>query len=336
MDNLKQKIEYLELIKKSLRLAWRNKYLWWFGFFIALTNGGGSYSYSTDRKDWEKMSNSKFGEIISHFVADHWSSILAAIFFLAILFLCFFVISIISRAALIKSIDNLSRQQKGGFRNDFAVGKRYFWKLFGLGILLSFSVLAVVVLMMVPIVFLMILKSYLLGTILIFGAIVILLPLIFIAGFLRIYGTLYLVLSELSVWHSIENAYALLRKNIRSSIIMTMIFFILGFVSTIAVVAILIPLAIIFFVFGVILFLILKSIGIGIAVGLGALTFFFLYLIFRSFYETFAQALWFNFFHEIAKPKAEEVIAEIAEAASDKDKKLAPDASPDPVIFLDK
>jgi hypothetical protein len=35
-----------------------------------------------------------------------------------------------------------------------------------------------------------------------------------------------------------------------------------------------------------------------------------IFFIIRSFYETFAQAVWVIFFHQIAKPKVEEVVEE--------------------------
>ena len=46
-------MNYMELIQRSLRNAWRYKSLWMFGFFVSAVESFGSISWKGDAKEWE-------------------------------------------------------------------------------------------------------------------------------------------------------------------------------------------------------------------------------------------------------------------------------------------
>ena len=48
------KINYLQIIKDAWKITWKNRYLWWFGFFVTL-GGGGGMNYFFNSGEEEKL-----------------------------------------------------------------------------------------------------------------------------------------------------------------------------------------------------------------------------------------------------------------------------------------
>lgn len=317
------KINYLDIIKKAAAITWKNKHLWWFGFFIALTSAGSSLNYSPGSgKDFTGGRITE--EKVISFVSDHTALVISAGVIIAVLFFLFLVLGIIGRGALIKAIEKILKNELVDFKSGMREGKKYFWKILGIGFLSAMFIFLAAVILIAPIVFLFLNKAYVSAVLLILLAIAILIPFIILSVFIRVYGYIYVVLGDLKIWASIENAYALLRKNLGVSVIMGLIFILLGIILGLSLIMLLVPIVAALFVLGSFFYLILKGVGVAIAIGLGAIIVIAITLFVRSVYETFAQAVWILFFHEIARPKVEETVAEEAEEI-----KAAP--APDPV-----
>lgn len=317
------KINYLDIVKRAAAVAWKNKQLWWFGFFASLTSAGGSFycftgngeNFTEDRVTEEKVMS---------FISDHSALMMGAGMIIVILLLLFLVLGIIGRGALIKSIEKVLKNELLDFKSGMREGKKYFWKILGIGFLSAMFIILAIIILITPIVFLFLNKAYIFGILLVLLAAAILIPFMILTAFIRVYGYIYAVLGELKVWASIENAYVLLRKNLGVSIIMGLIFILLDMIWGLSLVILLVPIVAALVVLGSFFYLILKGIGVAIAVTLGALIVIAIALFVRAVYETFAQAVWILFFHEIAKPKVEEMVVEEAEEI-----KAAP--APDPV-----
>lgn len=319
-------INYLDILKKSWSVTWKHKHLWWFGLFIALGSGGGSLSYN---RDSTTDGQAKIvGEQILNFVQQHLTLIIVSVLALIIIFIVLTILGIIGRGALIHSAHAITKGETTTFRSGFATGKKYFWQIFGIGFVLAILTFIIMFIVIIPIIFLFISKSYILGTILAIAGIALLIPLIILATFLKKFGCLYAILGNLKIRPALENAYALFLKNLSTSIIMALIFIPISIALALAVLFILFPVAVIFLVIGGILYLIFNKIGVAIAIGLAAICCLIIFLAARSIYETFAQTVWVLFFHEIAKPKVEEKVTEAA-----KEKMPDPIATPDPVTF---
>ena len=82
-------------------------------------------------------------------------------------------------------------------------------------------------------------------------------------------------------------------------------------------------LAVIFFVIGIIAYLIFSKIGAATVLALAIIFFLLLFIAVRSVYETFYQAAWVLFFYEIARPKVAETVTEIVP-------EIKPETAPDP------
>lgn len=302
-------INYIELIKKSFQMTWQNRYLWWLGFFMIFSSGGiNLFKFSSPEKN-----NTQDTERIWNFISSNLSWIIPSVIFLILFLILLSILGIFARAGIIRSAEKIEKKERFGFKIAMKEGKKYFWKFFFLNILLSIAMALIATVMIAPIALLFSVKAYIIGGILIFIAILIFIPLAIIFAFIKIFGQIYLVLGNLKLKDSIENAYHLFLKNIKNSLIMAILFIplclALGFISL----AVFVILAIVFGLLGLLLYFAFKMIGIFLAIGLGVLAFIIFILTISSFYQAFAQIIWVLFFKEIASPKAEEIIAEIAQ-----------------------
>lgn len=308
MDNKKgvADIAYLELIKKAFSITWNNRYLWWLGIFLALSQSFQMLNFRGEESQQGDLEN------YWNFVSSNLSWIIPLSIVIVILMITLLILGTWSRIGIIDSADKITREEPSDFRKAWKKGRKLFWKVVLLGIILSLSLGIILSVMIVPIILLFVNHSYIAGGILAFIALLILIPVMIIFAFLRIYGEMYLILGKISVIDSLESAYSLFRKNIWTSIVMGLLFIPLGIFLGIAIITLVIALTIIFGIVALIFFLILKWTGVIIIASIGGLVFIALFLAINSFYQAFAQVLWVLFWKEIASPKAEEILEEVA------------------------
>ena len=317
------KINYLEILKNAWKITWENRYLWWFGLFIALSGGGGMNYFSQNEK-WGKSSSIK-GEQVTNFIFQniYWiATLLIIIFLLLILFL---VIGIIGRGALIASIEKNSKRKASDFRTGWKEGKKNFWKIFNLNIALGIFIFFTLAVLVSPVTILMLNGNYIIGGILTFLAVLIFIPLAILVSYLKTYSYLYAILGKLKFWPALENAYKLFARNILSSILMSLIFIPISILIFLTVFVSLLVLLFIFLISGGISYLIFGKILAIIVGGIGVAIFLAYLLFIRSVYEVFSQSVWILFFREIASPK-------IPEAVPEKEKEIETMIKPLPVI----
>jgi hypothetical protein len=312
-------INYLEIIKKAALITWRNRYLWWFGFFILLSSAGGS-SFQT----WPRKGDVQ-GQKIIDFATSHKELVIFGLAALLLLWVIFGILGIMAKGGLIKSLNKVIENKDAGFKSGLKEGKRYFWKIFFIGLLSAIFILATLIVFMIPIGFLFYNKSYFLGGLLSFLALIIFIPVVFLVSFIRIYGYFYAILSDLPLGESLENAYALLKKNIVPSIIISFTFLVIATLATLAAFLIIIPVLVAFFIIGTLLFFLAKQIGIIITILLGLIFILSVMIFGGSVYQVFTHALLVLFFREIATPKIKE------EVEAEKVEELDPVHASDPV-----
>lgn len=298
-------MDYLNILKKSWQITWNNKYLWWFGLFIIIGSGGANFNFSFNEKNWnnEVKTFQETQEAFVNFISQYSGWIITGLSLLIVLIIIFIILRIIGRVGIIKSVDNMEKGRESNFSNGLKEGRKYFWKIFFTGLLIGIFILATIIVLFLPVAFLFYLKSFIIGVITAFLAIIIFIPLLVLASFIKIYSYLYIILGNLSIRSALENAYKVFRNNLLSSIIMGLIFIPIIISMGIAMVLVIMSLAIIFLVIGLILYLILNKIGIIITAVLGLISLLLIVLLIRSVYETFHQVVWVLFFREIALVK---------------------------------
>lgn len=303
------KIDYLNILKNSWHLTWHNKYLWWFGFILALGSRGFNFNFPLNTNS-ERIDNDKFIQATSDFFSRYWQWIAVGAALLFTLIIVLAILKIISRAGLIKSVAAISLGESATFKKGFNEGKRYFWKLLFLGLIIFFFIFGIILALFTPVVFLIYLKSYIWAAILGVLAILLIIVLGIIVSFIKEYAQLYLVLANLNIKDSLENAYLLFRKNILPSVIFALILMAAGMVVGLAILFSFIIIAAVFVMIGLAFYLLLKWVGVAIVAVPGVLLLIAVGLFIQSVFETFRQTAWVLFFREIAAVKSEETAEE--------------------------
>lgn len=301
------KIDYLAIIKNAWKIAWENKFLWWFGFFILLGSGfQTNFSFpKSSNQNWNAASIPA-----ANFILNEKGILIGGIIFLILLVAFFIYLSIRGKAAMIKSIGKVMKKESCNFSVGFRSGKKYFWKIFILGGILIFVVFGLVILLSVPVAFLFLMKAYFLAVVSAILAVAILVPVAILSVFINLYALIYITLADLSVPEAIENAYLVFRKNILPSVLMVLFFILFRAVLFFAAVLALISILVLFGPTIIISYLFFPQIGLSF-IGISVLIVFLsLLAVLNSIYNAFSQAVWILFFNEIAKQKKEETAEE--------------------------
>jgi len=306
-------IDYLKIFRDAWKITWTNRFLWWFGLFI-LASGGANFNYFSSGNEKSNQDWQAFTEKIhlQEFLAKHFTLIVIGLIALALLCLIFLILNFIGRGALIKSIQKILKKEPADFKSGFQEGKKYFGKIFSIFFFSGLAVAVCIVMLAIPITILFVAKSYIIAIILAIFALIILIPLLILAKYIQTYASFYVVLADLKPWLAVENAYALFKKNILASIIMSLLFIPLGILSFFVLIAIALAVLIVFGLVGLVLFFAFKETGAIIALVLGLIVFIPAVFLFFSIFSTFSEVAWVLFFHVIATPKEKEKVEEKA------------------------
>lgn len=121
-------LNYWELIKRALKIAWQNKYLWWFGLFA----GGGSMAFSSGGSPSFELpsgSSDSFERAASQAVDQINWGLAAGIFSIILGFgLLLLVFALLARPAIIYGVSQESGGKKSGFADSIRGGFKYFWR----------------------------------------------------------------------------------------------------------------------------------------------------------------------------------------------------------------
>ena len=151
-------MNYGELISDAFRISWRNKFLWFFGFFVVGT-GGGSFNIPSNLggsgggSDFGNPNNSPenslqmgrafaqgspFGPsgLFQNLPGNFILIAVLAVILALVLFLVFLALSIISNGGLAESVAAIQRGEERRFGMTWRAGLSNFWRVLGLLILL--------------------------------------------------------------------------------------------------------------------------------------------------------------------------------------------------------
>ncbi len=132
-------MNYGDLIGNAFRIAWRNRYLWFFGFFI----GGAAGYFNVSVPPSTESSTSASGVPAWLVGIGGWAQAnialavaLGAVVF--VLFLVFFVgLTLVSAGGLVDSVAALSRGERRSFASTWRAGVRNLWRVFLYSLLFS-------------------------------------------------------------------------------------------------------------------------------------------------------------------------------------------------------
>jgi hypothetical protein len=143
-------VNYGELLSEAFRLTWRNRFLWFFGFFVA--GVGGSFNFPGNLGQQAPMRlRPDAGPLrwISENLALFLTLVISVVVVLTIVFI---VLSMISHGALAESVAALRRGETRRFGSAFRTGASNFWRVLGLKVLFLLMALGLALVIFLPLV----------------------------------------------------------------------------------------------------------------------------------------------------------------------------------------
>lgn len=142
-------MNYGDLISEAFRITWRNRFLWFFGFFAA--GGGGSFNFNFPTGAGDGGVPGNVPDWLSG--PGRWIQDNLVLFFVVVgalvimLVLVFIVLGLISAGGLADSVAALHRGEQRRFSSTWQAGLSYFWRVLGqalLFLLISLGLLLVI------------------------------------------------------------------------------------------------------------------------------------------------------------------------------------------------
>lgn len=207
-------MDYMELVRRSIANAWRYKFLWFFGFFVSVTEGFGGMGSWTDRFD-ECRPVGRYG----HFANIEFDPVFLIMLALAAfaLMILFFAMAVLSEGALIRGISRKEMNLDTGFADCWSTGFRKFFRMLGIVFLAIVSVLLVLfgcLVVLVPSFFI----SVPLGILMLLVAIPIFIVAVFIVVAVEGWAMRYGILNDIPLLDSIQQGWLLFKSNIGKTI----------------------------------------------------------------------------------------------------------------------
>jgi hypothetical protein len=248
-------IDYWSLVSRSLRIIWKHKFLWFFGFFAA---GSGSSGFN-----WVNDA----GPYVRDFFLVHPGVFVLIIMGLVLFWLVMFVMNLISTGALVSAVREVSRGGCATFGGAWREGLAAFWRLLGVTVLAIVAFVVVTGLCAIPIVLAALGGTPGIVIAVVIGAVRLLpyLAFMFLLTFTVTYAEREVVLERAGVFEAISAGWDLTKRHIWKSLLVWLIMLASGIAFGLGLVLVLLILAVPFILIG--LANVFAALVIGIPIG---------------------------------------------------------------------
>ncbi len=224
-------LDFFDVIKRAWQITWKNKFLWVFGFIIALGAGGSNFS-NTSNYSFSGNEGSSVPAGAAGFAETYLVLILivAAVFMLFGLVL--WILSILATGGLVGAAAKIERGETTSLKDGFKIGAKYFWRVLGLNLLVGLIIFCLVIVVIVPLIIIIAVMAssgndgsgavaglICLIPVLIF-AILLLALVAAVLSLIAIYATRYIVLENGRVFASLSNGWRLMRRRFAATFLM--------------------------------------------------------------------------------------------------------------------
>lgn len=260
-----------EVLSKAWKIIWKNKILWIFGILASCSQssggsgGGGSNTRMGQFGNNGNLNNGNdlfskgqypaleefFKNLDKVFTSGTGDSSMTGIILgLLCLFLFIFLICLmlgaIGRIGLIRgTVLAEEGQEPLHFGQVWAASTPYFWKVFFLNLLVSFVVLLVVAILVVPMLFLTF-GTFGIGLICLIPALCLLIPVSLVLNVIVEQANVALVVENLGIWDAVKRGWSVCRENLGPMAVVALVVILGG-----GIVGIIISLPLIFMIFPV-------------------------------------------------------------------------------------
>jgi len=247
---------YRSLLKQSLSIAWKHKYLWVLGLFASLVASSGSWEYKVLTENLnQNMSSGTYyyklngfltiGEFIKTFflgIKDIFKydlvsvlNALTLVLITLIILAAFLWLANVCQAALVSSVKKISTSKKKDpsltLRTELSVGNQHFWPVFGLNLLAKGLISVAFFIIGLPLLFLIVRDSAMAA---IFYTIlfIIFFPISIGLGLMLKYAIAYNVLEDCSFVKSVKKGWKLFINTWLISLEMAVILFLISLLTS--------------------------------------------------------------------------------------------------------
>jgi len=325
-------MDYGEIIRRAWRITKKYKYLWIFGFILALFGGRGgggrggyngsnlsnSFQYTFRRR--EIALSTVFQQFLfklQSFLINNISLIILFAIFMIILAITGFILYIIADGGLIGSVKNIDDGEENSLKKGFKIGSHYFWRMLGKNLLIALIVILIVLFLIfsfLAIYFLTPISQnkpfslYNIGIILVFIILffILMIPFMIFLRILNDYSSRFIVIKNNRIIESIKNSFKLIISNVKHTIIIALILFAIGIIVSIILFIIFLIIAI---PAALLIFSIYRIGSIAFSLVLAALALLFLIILsafLNGIRKTFSSSTWTLTFLQLTKPKTSE------------------------------
>jgi len=246
---------YRTLLKQAWDIAWKHKYLWFFGLFAALVSGGGSWEYQIFSQNFNQgLINGSysylsqilaFGELFKNFFTGlinlfnyNWYTIINALSVLllsAILLIFFIWLAIISQIALVNGSKKIANSKKKDYslnlHETITESHGHFWSVLALNFVNKILLFFFFIVASLPLLLMAVDNSTLFSYIYVI-LFVIFVPFSLSASFIIKYAICYNIIENESFVSAIEKSWSLFKKNWLISVEMAVGLFIINFLTS--------------------------------------------------------------------------------------------------------
>ena len=234
-------MDYGEIIRRAWDITKKYKYLWIFGFILALFGGRGGggrgieYTFRVEDLQKAPLIMQQFLFRLQSILRNNIHLIILGVMFLIIFALAGLVISIIAEGGLIGCVRNIESNEKSSLIDGFKIGAHYFWRMLGKNLLIFLMVFIVILffilLFMIPFFTLSSSSNYrfLWFTIPLFIIFIIfMIPIGVFITILNDYSSRFIVIKNNGIIRSIKNALRLIFSNFKHTVVIALILFGIG------------------------------------------------------------------------------------------------------------
>ena len=221
-------MNYGNLIIGAFRITWRFKFLWLYGIFLGTGLNFNSFNYnlSLDDSDARLFRGHESVKEITRWINDNLTLIIALVAVIIFLALLFWVVRIISQSAVVWSVAKAKNETAPTFLEAFKVGLTFFWRLFGLFLLVSLVLVLFLLIFLVP-PFFIFFSTFGNGPIIAFPIlalfilliILVVIPLIVFVNVLVMYAIRFIVIDDRHIMNALGSSVRLIRNNPGTSLL---------------------------------------------------------------------------------------------------------------------
>lgn len=235
-------MDYGEVLSQAWKIIWKHKVLWIFGILAGCARGGGGGGGGGGAGGGAPSNNppgtspispevQRLFESFGQWIGDHLWIVVAFVVLILVLAALNIFLGTIGRIALIRGTFRADGgAERLGFGELFQESLPFFWRVFGLSLLIGLAFLVV----LAPIIALGVLTAGI-GFLCLLPLICILVPLAWVTGVIMQQADAAMVIEDLSLTDGVRRGWNVLKQNLGPLVIVWLITVVIGFVIGIVI-----------------------------------------------------------------------------------------------------